>query len=256
MNAGAATAFLPKFGWFPSLRGLPCSPVHPPRAPHVTGVRPARAGDVVPLPPGSVAPAAPAAARGPATAGVAAPAGVASPVVAARAAGRPPVAAAAGPPAAAVPAAPTAPAGRAPGPGRRPPPHRGEPDDEHHGDHHQADTEDHGTALLPFPRSGPPWAPRAVPDRLCARGMPGRPNGQSTLEEHLRVNTKKRPLTCIDAQIRGRPMFTGPSVGRVPARRHVETRCRWHVGPARGCRASGGRTPAASARGRHAPCTR
>lgn len=256
MNAGAATAFLPNFVWFPSLRGLPSSPVHPPRAPHVTGVRPARAGDVTALPPGSVAPAAPTtAARGPAAAGVAAPAGVPSPVVAARAAGRPPVTAA-GPPAAAVTAAPAAPARRAPDPGRRPPRHHREPDDEHHRDHHQADAEDHGTALLPFPRSGPPWAPRAVPDRLRARGMPGRPNGQSTLEEHLRVNMKKRPLTCTDAQIRGRPKFTGPSVGRVPARRHVETRCRWHVGPARGCRASGGRTRAASMPDRHAPCTR
>lgn len=39
--------------------------------------------------------------------------------------------------------------------------------DEHHHDHRQDDALDravtHGVTLLPFPRSGPPWAPRLVP---------------------------------------------------------------------------------------------
>ncbi len=218
MNRGDATAFLPNFVRFPSLRGLHSSTVQPWRTPGAgpdaagarrksspTGARTGASGCGSPCsrtlgrPVSAASPAsAPAAARrapaagrtpaarGGATAGRGTAAGVA-PVVPAvvPVAPRRTGVTATDPPAARTrvtrvgrrgrPAVrPVPPAGlaeRHPGPpvpaglGRR---------DEHDHGHRQDDAFDrgvtHGVTLLPFPRSGPPWAPRLAPRLARCRG--------------------------------------------------------------------------------------
>ncbi len=219
MNSGAATAFLPNFVGFPSLRGLHSSTVQPWRTPGahadtdrapagrsvrraLGGVRPGhgppfrRPGCPVSAASPASAPAAArrsaAARRRSAAAGRTAAAGVTPVVVAAVSPRR------AGVPAADPPAARTrlGPRGRVrpgrPGrPGRRgrravrpvpsaaglvqrqprlPAPAGLARREEHHHDHRQDDAFDHGVTLLPFPRSGPPWAPRVLPRLARCRG--------------------------------------------------------------------------------------
>ena len=122
----------------------------------VTAVMPARRGPVAhtarPGPPAGVAPAAAAAvrARGPA-----------------------------GPPAAPPPRHQPVPAPAPPCPADRGPENQDR-------DHRQDDAETHGATLLPFPRSGPPWAPRHPRDPHAVqrdRGMPGTPAAQSGVEQ-------------------------------------------------------------------------
>lgn len=200
MNDGAATAFLPNFVTFPSLRGLHSSTVQPGRTPRPFGVRRGvraptgsvarRAlwwgvgpgprvgpcgGDAVPparrlsCPVSAAASAASAAAPSPAgrpaSAGRAATTGVARVVAAG---GR--TAPVARPPAVGAAAAVAAPAGArparpppGPGPGgARGAPARHESPDHQGCDHEQDDACDHGSTLLPFP--GPrPEVPRSNP---------------------------------------------------------------------------------------------
>ncbi len=223
MNSGDATAFLPNFVRFPSLRGLHSSTVQPWRTPGgetdaagarriccPAGARPCAVRTRFPLfqklsCPVSAASTASApatarrtpAARRTSAAGRGAAAGVSpmAPVVPAVAPRRAGVSAA-DPPAArprvarvgrrgrpavrAVPAA--ALAERHPGP---PAPAGLRRRDEHDHGHRQDDAFDrgvtHGATLLPFPRSGPPWAPRLAPRLARCRGdaRPGRHAKQS-----------------------------------------------------------------------------
>lgn len=124
--------------------------------------------------------------------------------------------------------------------------------DKDEADDRQDDADDHGVTLLPIPPKRPPWAPRLV----RAVEMPLCLPAQSRVEEPQRVLSGQRPLTCTEGQVRGRPCLTGPSVGRDLPGGRAETPCRWRGGHAADCRASGGRTPAASTRGRRVPCTR
>lgn len=199
MNCGAATAFLPNFVAFPSLRGLHSSTVQPWRTPRPNGVRrcvgaptgftarralfvgtrdpapgagPVR-GCVSPWPElscpvsaASAASAAPSPAGRPASAGRAAAAGVAR-VVSAR--GRAVPAPVPGPPTAAVSAAVAAPAGPAGLPAApRPngaggtPAHHEQPDHQGCGQD-QDDACDHGSTLLPFPGPCPEGPPKQSP---------------------------------------------------------------------------------------------
>lgn len=57
------------------------------------------------------------------------------------------------------------------------------PRDDQQREQSQTDTDLHGAALLPFPRSGPPWAPRCHRLACGDRGMPGRRTRQSGVEE-------------------------------------------------------------------------
>jgi hypothetical protein len=185
MNCGAATAFLPNFVRFPSPRGLHSSTVQQWRAPGArtcpSAVVDRRArpcagcasGGELSRPVSAASAASAPAARGPASAGRASarrvpPAGVTpvTPVVPARrVAGRTTgrgAAHPAGPPTAdAVTAAP----GAAPSP---PDPADDLHDHNQHNDR-QDDADDHGATLLPFPRSGPPWAVLLV-FRSCVTG--------------------------------------------------------------------------------------
>jgi len=215
MNGGAATAFLPNFVGFPSLRGLHSSTVQlrrAPRQPERTpehrsekatsgGVRPDPGPDprprVPPLPrlrmrfplpelscpvsaasPAS-APASSAAAGRPATTGRPTAAGVTSVVPAgvrrASAVSGPPAAAAAGAAAAVQPPAPPA-SLPAVGPADR-------RQEQNHEENQQDDAENHGHGVILLsvqrPRSGPPWAPRS----LRELEMPLRLTTQSRVEE-------------------------------------------------------------------------
>lgn len=209
MNGGAATAFLPNFGGFPSLRGPTCSTVQPRRTPR--RARGARRGAVL-LPFRWRASAAPApaaagrtpAARGPAAARGVAPAGVVATRVTARVMAarvvpgrraRVGAAVRGRPPARSPGAAPAHPAPHAPPLGQRDlapapaaPAHGPDQDRaEHRRDQYQNHRTPHGLhapfrsrGRRPrFPRNGPPWAFRS----LRAREMPGRRPAQSTLEE-------------------------------------------------------------------------
>ncbi|MCR3727024.1 hypothetical protein FHS35_003879 [Streptomyces umbrinus] len=125
-----------------------------------------------------------------------------------------------------------------------------ESNDDQYDEHRQDDAYDHGATLLPFPRSGPPWAlllacayvcvcacsSCCLPATyqllcllisrvcfLCEGGMPPRFTDQSRVEQLQRVLAGQRPPTCTEAQIRGRPCLTGPSVGRDLAERRAET---------------------------------
>lgn len=62
-----------------------------------------------------------------------------------------------------------------------------------HQRHYQDDAHNHGVIPLPFPRSGPPWAPRSRAVRRGDRGMPGAPHGQSRVEQLLRVASGGQP---------------------------------------------------------------
>ncbi len=204
MNRGAATAFLPNFVGFPSLRGLVSSTVQPRRTPGPHGARrcvgaPAGcvsrralvsgadpvpgpgpvAGMRFPLPelscPVSAASTASAAAPSPAgraaSAGRPATTGVAR-VMSAR--GRTVVP---GPP-----AVPPAPAGRPRAAAPRPAGGRSaarsgqEPCDHQGGEHDQDEADDHGVTLLPMPGLAPGRSPEATPRgclavcALCALG--------------------------------------------------------------------------------------
>lgn len=189
MNCAAATAFLPNFVGFPSPRGLHSSTVQRRSAPGARRRPSALVGRRAPscwdAPPAGSPVAAPAAelgcpvsaasaatapaARGPASAGRASarrvtPAGVppatvvpAAVVAAGRASGRTGrrgTTRAAGPPAAV--AATPAPGGTALLPAVLAP--ADGPHDHNEQDDRQDDADDHGVTLLPFPRSGPPWA--------------------------------------------------------------------------------------------------
>lgn len=99
------------------------------------------------------------------------------------------------------PAGPAGPA-TAPSPVHQPVPAPAPPCPADHGpenqdrDHRQDDAETHGVTLLPFPRSGPPWAPRHPRDPHAvqrAREMPGTPAAQSGVEQLLRVCRDERP---------------------------------------------------------------
>ncbi len=196
MNYGVATAFLPNFVGFPSLRGLHCSTVQPGRTPRANGVRrsvraptgcatrwalwagpgarsqdrPPRRGCGSPWPelscPVSAASTASAAAPSspagrPASAGRTATAGVASVVPAGRAAVT--AAAVTGPPAAAAGTAASARPARTPAAPRAvgPPAHRDAPDQQGR-DHDQDDGNDHDSALLSL-RTRRPEVPRSSP---------------------------------------------------------------------------------------------
>lgn len=212
MNCGAATAFLPNFVGFPSLRGLLSSTVQPGRTLRPRGARrcvgapagcvPRRAlvrggarsqarapwrdpgaGPVArmrfPLlelgcPVSAAASTASAAAPSPAPAGRPASAGRAATAGVARAVS------ARG--RAAVPGPPTAPAGRprAPAPdasgGRAAARSGREPGDQQGGEHDQDEADDHGVTLLPLSGLAPGRSPEATPRgclAVCAQDVPG-----------------------------------------------------------------------------------